>query len=167
VAPRPPRILLQPLSAHQSNQRQLIPQTASQRPFGAIGQTGGHAMRRLPRIATAPDRPRPVQPAGKACKRRMIRKQTTLPGLITFRNLRLRLPCTIEDLSGNGARLNLSPASLRSIGDPARLPTEIVLVLPTDRMEVPCEIRWHLRGSIGVRFLGPALPRTETRRSLI
>lgn len=95
---------------------------------------------------------------GKPGNRRMKRRATTLPGLITFRNLRLQLPCTIADLSVTGARLNLWPAGRSVIGNLDDLPDEMVLVMRADRMQVACEVRWRRQDSLGVRFLGPPQP---------
>lgn len=120
---------------------------------------------RAPRIVSAGAEAPPVaRPGPAACNRRMKRRQTALPGLVTFRNMRLELPCTIADLSGTGARLGFAPSSLSTIGDLEHLPSEMMLAFRADRMEVPCEVRWRLPRSLGVRFLGPAVPFTAHRR---
>ena len=92
------------------------------------------------------------------CKRRVRRKQTSLPGLITFKSMRLQVPCTIADMSGTGARLKLPAGASQSFGDLEHLPDRITLVLRADRMQVDCEIKWRRTGSLGVRFLGPPVP---------
>jgi len=92
------------------------------------------------------------------CKRRSRRKPTALPGLITFKTMRLQVPCTIADMSGSGARLQLTASGAASFGDLEHLPDRIVLVLRADRMQVECEIKWRRPGSLGVRFLGPQVP---------
>lgn len=98
------------------------------------------------------------------CKRRLKRKQTTLPGVITFRGTRLELACTISDLSAAGARLYLPPQSLRLIGTLEQLPDRLMLALRADRQTVPCDVRWRLTSSLGVRFLDASLPISATRR---
>lgn len=128
----------------------------------------------LPRFATARPRDQSLQErirqtatqraAIKAeaeavdCKRRSRRKTTTLPGLITFKTMRLQVPCTISDMSGSGARLTLPAGSTRTYGDLDHLPDRLTLVMRVDRMQVDCEIKWRRPGSIGVRFLGPPQP---------
>lgn len=92
------------------------------------------------------------------CKRRSRRKATTLPGLITFKTMRLQVPCTVADMSGSGARLQLTASGAASFGDLEHLPDRIVLVLRADRMQVECEIKWRRPDSLGVRFLGPQVP---------
>jgi hypothetical protein len=92
------------------------------------------------------------------CKRRSRRKSTTLPGLITFKTMRLEVPCTIVDMSGSGARLTLPSGTARTYGDLEHLPDRLTLVLRADRMQVDCEIKWRRPGSLGVRFLGPPQP---------
>ena len=92
------------------------------------------------------------------CKRRSRRKAMTLPGLITFRTMRLQVPCTITDMSGSGARLVLPAGTARTYGDLEHLPDQLILVIRTDRMQVGCEIKWRRPGSLGVRFLGPPTP---------
>jgi hypothetical protein len=91
------------------------------------------------------------------------RKQTSIPGLITFRNLRLELPCMIADLSSAGARLFVPPTSVRLVGNLEHIPNELMLALRSDRTQIPCEIRWRLTNSLGVRFKGPALPIAKPR----
>lgn len=151
MATRPPRILPRP----HADQR-LAPHPS----LTSAGERDVRSPRRQPRIAScSTGEARPVAQAdATACQRRLKRRPTALPGLITFRNLRLELPCTISDLSGSGARLTLLPSSLRTAGDLANLPDKLMLVLRTDRMEVPCEVRWREKCSMGVRFLGAPQP---------
>jgi len=92
------------------------------------------------------------------CKRRSRRKATTLPGLMTFKTMRLQVQCTIADMSGSGARLVLPAGTARTYGDLEHLPTNLTLVMRVDRMQVDCEIAWRRPGSLGVRFLGPPKP---------
>jgi hypothetical protein len=92
------------------------------------------------------------------CKRRSRRKPTTLPGLITFKTMRLQVPCTISDMSGSGARLTLPAGTARTYGDLEHLPDRLTLVMRVDRMQVDCEIKWRRPASLGVRFLGPPQP---------
>ncbi len=98
------------------------------------------------------------------CNRRTRRKSTTLPGLITFKTMRLQVPCTIADMSGTGARLVLPATTAQTFGDLEHLPTQVVLVMRTDRMQVDCEIKWRRTGSLGVRFLGPPVPLPKPSR---
>lgn len=92
------------------------------------------------------------------CKRRSRRKTMTLAGLITFKTMRQQITCTIVDMSGTGAKLNVPAAVARAYGDMEHLPTQLSLVMRADRMKVDCEIAWRRPTSIGVRFLGPPKP---------
>lgn len=92
------------------------------------------------------------------CKRRSRRKSMSLAGLITFKTMRQQLACTIVDMSGTGAKLNVAAAVARAYGDMEHLPSRLTLVLRADRMKVDCEIAWRKPTSIGVRFLGPQKP---------
>lgn len=118
---------------------------------------------RLQRIAVATVRTRPRASDGP-CKRSSTRKQTSLPGLLTFPNMRLQVPCTISDMSGSGARLTLSPGTTRDLGDLDHLPDRLTLHLRADRMQVDCEVRWRHQSSLGVRFLAPPKPQPRTSR---
>ena len=99
----------------------------------------------------------------KACNRRSRRKQTALPAVITFSNMRLQVPCTVADMSGSGARISLPASTAQAYGDMEHLPERITLVLKADRMQVECQIMWRRAGKLGVKFLGPPKP-VETKR---
>ena len=92
------------------------------------------------------------------CKRAGRRKKTALPGLLTFKTMRMQVPCTVTDMSGTGARLSLPQATATAFGDLEHIPDRLTLVLRADRMQVDCEIKWRRAGSLGVRFLGPPMP---------
>jgi hypothetical protein len=69
----------------------------------------------------------------------------------------------IADLSSAGARLFVPPTSVRLVGNLEHIPNELMLALRSDRTQIPCEIRWRLTNSLGVRFKGPALPIAKPR----
>lgn len=92
------------------------------------------------------------------CKRRSRRKPMSLAGLITFKTMRQQVVCTIVDMSGTGAKLNVPAVVARAYGDMEHLPKLLTLVMRADRMKVDCEIAWRKPTSIGVRFLGPPRP---------
>ena len=93
-----------------------------------------------------------------ANSRRAKRKPTALPAMITFKNMRVTVPCTVADMSGTGAQLMISAATSTQFGDLDHLPQKFTLVLKADRMQVESEIKWRREGQIGVRFLGPPKP---------
>jgi hypothetical protein len=99
-----------------------------------------------------------------ACNRRSRRRQTTLPALMSFPNMRVTVPCIVSDMSGTGARLELPPASAKQFGDAEHLPGRLTLALKADRMQVECEVKWRRSGKIGVRFLGPPRPMDTAKR---
>jgi hypothetical protein len=98
------------------------------------------------------------------CNRRTRRKSTALPALLTFKTMRLQLPCQIVDMSGTGARLALPEASIKNFGDLNHLPGTFTLVMRTDRMQVECEVKWRKTTTIGVRFLGAPVPLPKPAR---
>lgn len=98
--------------------------------------------------------------AAEHCGRRSKRKMTSLPGTITFPNLRVQVQCTILDMSGSGAQLELTEASQKQFGDIDHLPSRIVLIMRADRMQVDSEMVWRSGIRVGVRFLGPPRPWT-------
>lgn len=93
-----------------------------------------------------------------ACKRRARRKQTALPGLITFKTMRTQIPCTVADMSGTGAQIRVTHATATAYNNLEDIPDRLTLVLRTDRVQVDCEVKWRRTTSIGVRFLGPPTP---------
>ncbi len=107
---------------------------------------------------------RAAEEAQSACNRKSKRRTTALPAMMTFKAMRVSVPCTVVDMSGTGARLELPPASLKQYGDADHLPDEMVLVLRADRMQVDCEVKWRRGGKIGVRFRGPPRPMETARR---
>jgi len=110
-------------------------------------------------VGTRGSLPAPIdadnEPLGK---RRMKRRPLALPGIITFRHMRLQVPCTIADLSITGARLAVMPSGTSQLGDLNHLPDEIILIMRLDRMQVTCTVQWRQGTQLGVRFLGPPTP---------
>lgn len=101
-------------------------------------------------------------PETAACNRRSRRKSTALPGVLTFPNMRLAVPCTVADMSGSGAKVQVVGGSKHSTSDVAELPARLTLVLRADHMQVDCDVVWRRAGRLGLRFLGPprAMPRS-------
>ena len=54
-------------------------------------------------------------------------------------------PCTIRDLSVTGAALQLSELS-------ATVPEAFTLVVPEDRLKLPCRVVWRQAYKMGVTF---------------
>ena len=113
---------------------------------------------RINAVMRGPVKPEAADASAQACNRRSRRKQTALPAVITFSNMRLTVPCTVADMSGSGARLTLPASTAQTFGDMEHLPERIILVLKADRMQVDCQIMWRRAGKLGVRFLGPPRP---------
>lgn len=159
MASHPPRILPRAIA-----ENRFVQKLTGARPAKIAVADAERPLRRQPRINVMPV---DVRAAGTVeapvCQRRMKRKPTALPGLVTFRNLRLELPCTISDMSGSGAGLHFPPSAFRMVHDLRDLPSEMTLVLRSDRLEVPCEVRWRLNRSLGVRFLGAPRPSAKSR----
>ena len=96
--------------------------------------------------------------AADSCSRRSRRKETALPGMLTFSNMSLSIPCTIADMSGSGAKLAFLAATVKQFGDMEHLPARCTLILRADRMFIDSQIMWRRSGKIGVKFLSPPMP---------
>ncbi len=101
----------------------------------------------------------------EACKRRSRRKDTALPAMLTFHNMRLTVPCTVADMSGSGAKLSFPTTMQQQFGDMEHLPDKCILVLKADRLQVDVQIMWRRQGKIGVRFLTPPRPMAPSSES--
>jgi hypothetical protein len=55
-----------------------------------------------------------------------------------------KINCVIRDLSATGAALEIS--------DIARVPPNFTLIIPEDRLKLPCHIVWRTEYRIGVAF---------------
>jgi hypothetical protein len=56
-----------------------------------------------------------------------------------------KTPCTIRDLSVTGAALEVADLS-------ARIPDAFTLVVPEDKLKLPCRVVWRTAYKIGVAF---------------
>jgi len=56
-----------------------------------------------------------------------------------------KTPCTIRDLSVTGAALELSDRS-------ATIPPAFTLIVPDDKLKLPCRVVWRTEFRIGVTF---------------
>ena len=68
------------------------------------------------------------------------------------------LPCTITDISGTGARIELLPGWLNPYCAPAGIGQKFRLVMRIDRLEALCQIVRIEENVMGVRFVSPAQP---------
>ena len=69
------------------------------------------------------------------------------------------LSCTVRDLSGGGARLEIDPT--RPVRVSEQLPDQIILHLCPDRTEVDCRVAWRDGRHFGVQFTGEFRPSTR------
>lgn len=97
-------------------------------------------------------------PQTEHCNRRSKRKPTALPAGLTFKGMRIAVPCTVADMSGTGAKIVLPAAAQYSFGDLEHLPSKLTLQLKADCMEIDCEVVWRRQGKLGLRFLSPPRP---------
>ena len=56
-----------------------------------------------------------------------------------------KTPCIIRDLSVTGAALELSDLS-------ATVPATFTLIVPEDKLKLPCRVVWRMAFKIGVAF---------------
>jgi len=108
---------------------------------------------RMKAIATARHTAPVADADTKQCKRRTRRKSLALPGLLTFPNMRLAVPCTIADMSGDGARVQITQTD-KSPRDAHDLPNRLTLVMRLDHMSVDCTVVWRREDKLGLRFVG-------------
>jgi hypothetical protein len=55
-----------------------------------------------------------------------------------------KIPCTIRDISTTGAALEVSNL--------ARIPLKFTLIVPEDKLKLPCQVVWRRDFRIGVAF---------------
>ncbi len=108
---------------------------------------------------------RPVPQAVSATgaeKRFATRRPRNTPALIAMEGQILGqqvppIPCILKDTSSTGALIQLSPSNAsRWSGSAGGLPDRFRLQIPSELMEVDCEIAWRSDERIGVRFVAPA-----------
>ena len=131
-------------------------------PAQTQAQTRAVIERAVPRRAVEPSIVTPVDEQATN-NRRAKRKQTSLPAMIAFQNMRVTVPCTVADMSGTGAKLTFTKSAINQYGDLEHMPKTFTLILKADRMQVESELMWCHDGKIGVRFLGPPKP-VDSRR---
>jgi hypothetical protein len=54
------------------------------------------------------------------------------------------IDCTVRNLSQFGAALDVQS----TVG----IPDEFILIIPNDRLRLPCRVAWRKAGRIGIRF---------------
>lgn len=79
-------------------------------------------------------------------RRRLLRQRVLKGALVAYSDRYCTLPCTVRDISAEGARLR-SPNA-------AAVPDRFELIIELDGLEANCEVVWRKDEDIGVRFLG-------------
>lgn len=97
----------------------------------------------------------PPVPAGNALDNRWARRAASRLGAqIEHPSLSTPLLCTVRDTSSTGARLELTAIRGGPISrDP--VPDRFTLCMPSDRLQVDCEVAWRQGPLIGVRYVSP------------
>jgi len=81
-------------------------------------------------------------------QRRSLREQVHFPAWIALGKGTVTLPCTVIDVSEDGARIELA--------SPAGLPNDFYLLLAEDgSRRRRCRIAWRSEVQIGVNYIGP------------
>lgn len=70
------------------------------------------------------------------------RHRVTKPAKIDYGGY--KIPCTIRDLSTTGAALEVS--------DQKEIPATFTLIVPEDRLKLPCHVVWRRDHRIGIEF---------------
>ena len=82
------------------------------------------------------------------------RAASRLGAQIEHPSLSTPLLCTVRDTSSTGARLELTAIRGGPISrDP--VPDRFTLCMPSDRLQVDCEVAWRQGPLIGVRYVSP------------
>jgi PilZ domain len=131
--------------------------------FAMIVQVEMSLQSRMKAIASVRSAAPIVREDAPPCNRRSRRKALAIPGLLTFPNMRLAVPCTVTDMSGDGARVIVTPSedTKRDVND---LPKRLTLVMRLDHLYVDCTVVWRREGKIGLRFLGSPQPMPRATR---
>jgi PilZ domain len=77
-------------------------------------------------------------------RRNAPRQKTLLAGKVVYGANRFAADCAVRDLSAGGARL--------SFAEPAEIPNEFELHLPSRGTAFRAEVRWRRGPQIGVKF---------------
>ena len=72
------------------------------------------------------------------------RMRTLKAGVISFAHGQCALPCTIRDITDNGARIEYTGT--------VPIPEVFRLLVRSDGVEAQCTVAWRHRSMIGVRF---------------
>lgn len=83
------------------------------------------------------------------------RTPSRLGGQIVNPGLLSPIPCLIRDTSSTGARLELQAQRGGPISR-ERVPDQFMLFMPTDRVEVECQVMWRQGQLLGIRYTSPA-----------
>lgn len=86
------------------------------------------------------------------------RISTRTAGLVYPSSHAAAIPCTITDISGTGARLELLAGWINPYRAPASVGEKFKLVMRIDRLEVNCEIVHIAENVMGVLFVSTAQP---------
>lgn len=108
-------------------------------PFSTVGNAA---------LKHEPDEPR------HTARRRMLKA-----GMICFNDRHSTLPCTVRDLSDEGARLRLNGS--------VDAPDTFELFIELDGVWVECEVVWRSNNEIGVAFTSPKIQEAPRRKQVL
>ena len=86
------------------------------------------------------------------------RMNCRIAGEISHRTLASPISCVVRDTSSSGARIELTGSRTAFSAGTERVPENITLTMPLDRMEVDCRVTWRKGEMLGIRYLSPARP---------
>jgi uncharacterized membrane protein YecN with MAPEG domain len=109
-----------------------------------------------------------AMPAGQSSHdgRWANRQNCRIAGEISGLTLHTPISCVVRDTSSSGARVELSGARNAFSAGTERIPDQITLLMPMDRMQVECRVVWRKGALMGLRYLSPAraLPKKSVSR---
>ena len=84
------------------------------------------------------------------------RQNCRIAGEISGTTLHTPISCVVRDTSSSGARVELSGSRNAFSAGTERIPDQITLLMPMDRMQVDCRVVWRKGTLMGLRYLSPA-----------
>lgn len=90
----------------------------------------------------------PAMGAGGQERRQDIRKKVQAPGLLAILGHLDLVPCRVLNRSASGMRVLLTTSEWR----PAKVPCDVTLSIPSERLKIRCTAVWIVEREIGLRF---------------
>lgn len=84
------------------------------------------------------------------------RQSVRIAGEISSPQLSSPVACIVRDTSSSGARVELTGSRNAFSAGTERIPVNVTLLMPMDRMQVDCTVVWRKGTMMGLRYTSPA-----------